>query len=295
MSKMTDIRFRLQIAGGNMRMIKRDVFEYFKKEPDVMQVKDVVRLLHCSKNTVYKLIHEGRIDSIKIGRNILIPKTALVEMMVNERYYQIIFPYNPDSLWTMKERSRIIASKTEAIQITERRQQSMAAIYKKELRSYFTSMTGYICMAFMLVVIGIYYAVINLPAVDGKRKTKWHTLNLEAKKGNKKEAQYRLNQILDKYNAGDVHLAETMTHADRERNRLANTKMLDYLDEWLDGHQHDIERETYHQYKRYIDGRIREFFTPLDLTVKDLSGDEINEFYTYLRNLQHIFSSLILT
>ena len=91
-------------------MIKRDVFEYFKKEPHVMQVKDVVRLLHSSKNTVYKLIHEGRIDSIKIGRNILIPKTALVEMMVNERYYQIIFPYNPDSLWTMKERSRIIAS-----------------------------------------------------------------------------------------------------------------------------------------------------------------------------------------
>ena len=127
---------------------------------------------------------------------------------------------------------------------------------------------------------GKYYAVINLPSVDGKRKTKWHTLNLEAKKGNKKEAQYRLNQILDKYNAGDVHLAETMTHADRERNRLANTKMLDYLDEWLEGHQHDIERETYHQYKRYIDGRIREFFTPLDLTVKDLSGDEINEFYT---------------
>ena len=81
-----------------------------------MQVKDVVRLLHCSKNTVYKLIHGGRIDSIKIGRNILIPKTALVEMMVNERYYQIIFPYNPDSLWTMKERSRIIASNKKSTQ-----------------------------------------------------------------------------------------------------------------------------------------------------------------------------------
>ena len=26
------------------------------------------------------------------------------------------------------------------------------------------------------------------------------------------------------------------------------------------------------------------FFTPLDLTVKDLSGDEINEFYTRLRH-----------
>ena len=51
---------------------------------------------------------------------------------------------------------------------------------------------------------GKYYAVINLPNTDGKRKTKWHTLNLEAKKGNKKEAQHRLNQILDKYNAEDL-------------------------------------------------------------------------------------------
>ena len=84
-------------------MIKQGVFEYFKKEPDVMQVKDVVRLLHCSKNTIYKLIKEGRIDSIKIGRNILIPKTALVEMMVNERYYQIISPFNPDLRWTSKK------------------------------------------------------------------------------------------------------------------------------------------------------------------------------------------------
>ena len=108
MSKKTDVRFKLNIVGGSMRMIKRDVFEYFKKEPDVMQVKDVVRLLHCSKNTVYKLIHEGRIDSIKIGRSILIPKTALVEMMVNEKYYQIIYPYPPDYHWTSNEHSGII-------------------------------------------------------------------------------------------------------------------------------------------------------------------------------------------
>ena len=40
----------------------------------------------------------------------------------------------------------------------------MTAIYKKELRSYFTSMTGYICMAFMLVVIGIYFAAIRISA-----------------------------------------------------------------------------------------------------------------------------------
>lgn len=38
----------------------------------------------------------------------------------------------------------------------------MTAIYKKELHAYFTSMTGYICMAFMLIVIGIYFSIINM-------------------------------------------------------------------------------------------------------------------------------------
>lgn len=38
----------------------------------------------------------------------------------------------------------------------------MLAIYKKELKSYFTSMVGYIFIAFFLVVIGIYFVVYNL-------------------------------------------------------------------------------------------------------------------------------------
>ncbi|MGB4658625.1 MAG: ABC transporter permease [Mobilitalea sp.] len=38
----------------------------------------------------------------------------------------------------------------------------MAAIYKKELRSYFTSMMGYVFIAFFLVIIGIYFTVTNL-------------------------------------------------------------------------------------------------------------------------------------
>lgn len=38
----------------------------------------------------------------------------------------------------------------------------MLAIYKKELRSYFTSMIGYVFIAFFLVIIGIYYTIYNL-------------------------------------------------------------------------------------------------------------------------------------
>lgn len=38
----------------------------------------------------------------------------------------------------------------------------MLAIYKKELRSYFTSMIGYVFIAFFLVIIGIYFYLTNL-------------------------------------------------------------------------------------------------------------------------------------
>jgi len=36
------------------------------------------------------------------------------------------------------------------------------AIYKKELRTYFTSMIGYVFIAFFLVIIGIYFMIYNL-------------------------------------------------------------------------------------------------------------------------------------
>ena len=38
----------------------------------------------------------------------------------------------------------------------------MLAIYKKEIRSYLTSMTGYIFMFFILIMTGIYFTAYNL-------------------------------------------------------------------------------------------------------------------------------------
>lgn len=38
----------------------------------------------------------------------------------------------------------------------------MLAIYKKELKSYFTSMMGYVFIAFVLVAVGIYFSAYNL-------------------------------------------------------------------------------------------------------------------------------------
>lgn len=38
----------------------------------------------------------------------------------------------------------------------------MSVIYKRELKSYFTSMTGYIFIAFILLIIGVYMSTLNL-------------------------------------------------------------------------------------------------------------------------------------
>ena len=67
----------------------RNYYTMFKNEPDVLTVPDVVRLLRMGKNTIYKLINEGAIGSIKRGKKIIIPKVCLVGYLTNQNNYQI--------------------------------------------------------------------------------------------------------------------------------------------------------------------------------------------------------------
>ena len=89
------IRFQIPVKEGGRRMIERSINAYFRGEPDVMQVKDVVRLLHCSKNTVYALIKSGTLESVKVGRNILIPKSLLVEFLMRDKNFFVLRPDPP--------------------------------------------------------------------------------------------------------------------------------------------------------------------------------------------------------
>lgn len=68
-----------------------------------MKVSDIVNVLHCIKNTIYELLKSGRTESIKIGRGILTPKTALVEFIVDENNYTVLSPQRPKKIWTFSE------------------------------------------------------------------------------------------------------------------------------------------------------------------------------------------------
>jgi len=93
------------------------------------------------------------------------------------------------------------------------------------------------------------------------------------------KAQERLIEVLAKYNAGDLYLAENMTPAERERNRLANGLVSDYLLDWVEAHKTNIEDNTYEQYKSYLNLRIVPYFDKLKIKMNELSGDEIQELY----------------
>jgi len=51
----------------------------FKEYPDILDVKQVSVLLGVSTKTVYKLLREGTLASLKVGREFKIPKVNLMK------------------------------------------------------------------------------------------------------------------------------------------------------------------------------------------------------------------------
>ena len=49
--------------------------------PDVMDITEMCRVLDISTKTGYKLLREGKISSVKVGRTYRIPKVSLLSYM----------------------------------------------------------------------------------------------------------------------------------------------------------------------------------------------------------------------
>ena len=82
----------------------RGYYSMFKNEPDVLTVPDVIRLLRIGRNSVYKLIKEGKIGSIKQGKKIIIPKTCLIKFLLDKNNYQVLSPLVTNNHWTGKRK-----------------------------------------------------------------------------------------------------------------------------------------------------------------------------------------------
>ena len=64
-----------------------DPKEMFKEYKQILEVNDVVKILRkTSRNTIYQLIKEGKIFSVKIVNSYKIPKDALIDFIVSVKY-----------------------------------------------------------------------------------------------------------------------------------------------------------------------------------------------------------------
>lgn len=52
---------------------------YINDYPDVLTPEDAMAILSIGKNTVYKLLQNGELESFKIGRQYRIPKNSLLK------------------------------------------------------------------------------------------------------------------------------------------------------------------------------------------------------------------------
>ena len=77
-----------KVSEKGVQMNHRKYITIFKNEPDILTVPDIVRILKLGKNSVYRLIKEGKISSIKQGKKIIVPKTCLIDFLTNEENYQ---------------------------------------------------------------------------------------------------------------------------------------------------------------------------------------------------------------
>lgn len=59
--------------------------ELFKDYDEVLSIEEVHQILKLSKNTIYKLIAKGDINTIKIGNKHIVPKQNLIDYLYPNR------------------------------------------------------------------------------------------------------------------------------------------------------------------------------------------------------------------
>jgi excisionase family DNA binding protein len=65
-----------------MQMGTQDLYcIVFKEYPDVLNVKQVSTLLGVSPKVVYRLLHDGSLGSLKIGREFRVPKVNVMKFV----------------------------------------------------------------------------------------------------------------------------------------------------------------------------------------------------------------------
>ena len=113
---------------------------------------------------------------------------------------------------------------------------------------------------------GLLYLVLNTKNSEGKRKPKWIPTKLP-EKGNKREAERRLNNLLAEYDStGYIEPSKEL--------------FCDYLTDWLEMHKANVTSITYAGYKRMLN-QIYPYFKQKRITLSNLTAKHIQDYCTH--------------
>lgn len=112
---------------------------------------------------------------------------------------------------------------------------------------------------------GRYYAVVNMPSVNGKRQQRWIATGLEVN-GNKKTANRRLREIL--------------AELEEQNHQLhGGIKFWELLEMWLEASKQRMREATYRNCKFVFDAHIIPYFRQTGVKLQDLCPHHLEEYY----------------
>ena len=107
-----------------------------------------------------------------------------------------------------------------------------------------------------------YYAVFR---IDGK--TKWHSLGIEAKRGNKRKAEFAMTELITKYCENP--------------NLFNKIQFANYIKEWLVCVKKQVDIITYEGYRQYAERHIIPYFEEKNIMLQDVRIQDVESYYNY--------------
>lgn len=113
---------------------------------------------------------------------------------------------------------------------------------------------------------GVYYAVFRVTDANGDSKQKWVSTKIQAKRGNKREAQKAAEEIASKYEEARVVI-------------YPRTPFWQWLETWLEQKQNEVDLITFQGYESYYRNHIGPYFKQHSVTLTDLSPQDLQLYY----------------
>lgn len=114
---------------------------------------------------------------------------------------------------------------------------------------------------------GMYYAVLNMRGLDGKRMQKWIPLNIQ-QKGGKKKAEAMLAELILQYEGINAVEAEHIL-------------LSDHLLVWAEHQKNYVTYTTWQEYMGMINIHIKPYFDAKRITLAGVTPGDLEDYYRY--------------